>query len=468
MNRRRTAVSLAAASLAALGCPSNGQADDLPVLDAVPVQPAAAAPSTTGDRVSLGFQSTYIWQRKPGFSAGYSGLNSLHTDAETGYTLSATLFVGVRLWQNTEVFVDPEAIQGQNISGLHGLGGPSNGEAQKSGGPTPTLYLARAFVRQTIALGGAPLASEAGSNRFGKLVTARRLIITVGNLSILDVFDNNALTHDPRTEFLNWALMTHGAYDYPADTRGYTWGAAVEYYRDDWAARLGRFIGPKQSNGSSLDFNIVAHYGDVLEVEHAHQVRGRPGKIRVLGFRNHEHMGAFADAIAFANAGTLAPAQCGDRPAQDWICPVRRDQSKVGFGIGVDQAVLTDADVFLRASWNDGRTEAYSFSEIDRSFALGVVARGPAWRRPGDTVGLAWVINGISGDHRDYLRRGGIGFFLGDGQLSYRPEQLIEVYYVASLRGLWLTLDYQHVANPGYNADRGGVSFLGVRLHLEI
>jgi high affinity Mn2+ porin len=456
----------------ALACPLSSHAETAqPLSESVAVD--FPAPSRATDHVAVGFQSTYIWQRKPSLRAlpaSYppgDSFNRLQDGGETAYTLSSTLLLGARLWRNTEIFVNPETVQSQNISGLHGLGGPSNGEAQRSGGTTPTLYLARAFVRQTIPLGGVQVLTEAGPNQFGKTTSSRRLVVTVGRMSILDVFDGNNVTHDPRTQFLNWALMTHGAFDYAADSRGYTLGAAVEYYHDAWAARLGRFASPKQSNGLALDYNLFKHYGDNLEIEHAHSLRGRPGRIRLLGFRNHEHMGAFADAVDFANTGLAASDACGDRP-QDYLCNVRRDQAKYGIGIGVDQSVWRDADVFLRASWNDGKTETYSFTEIERSVVVGGVLRGGLWRRAADAFGAACVVNGISSEHQDYLRRGGIGFFIGDGNLDYRPEQLTEIYYSAAFEHLWVSLDYQHVANPAYNADRASVSFFGVRLHLEI
>jgi len=428
-----------------------------PVVQTPAVPEAAQGP----ERFIAGFHSTYIWQRKPTMSAAYTlpDANSLQQGSETGYTLSATLFLGARPWQHTEIFINPEVIQSANISGLHGLGGPSNGEAQKGGGPTPSLYLARAFIRQTISLGGDPIPLQAGPNQFATTVSRRRLVVTVGNMSILDVFDPNGLTHDARTQFLNWALLTHGAFDYAADARGYTWGLAVEYHHDDWAFRAGRFVGPKQSNGLALDFNLFNHYGDSVEVEHHHSLRGRQGSVRVLGFRNHERMGSFGDAMDYAAAN-------GGTPAME---KVRRDQSKYGLGIALDQAVSRDASVFLRGSFNDGRTETYSFTEIERSLVLGANSHGSLWHRSSDAFGAAWVINGLSESHRDYLRAGGLGFFIGDGQLNYRPEQLFEVYYAAAtFRGLWLSLDFQHIANPAYNADRGPVNFLGVRMHLEL
>jgi high affinity Mn2+ porin len=442
-----------------------------PLAPAVSAQPPPLSDSAplgwAKDRLLAGFQSTYIWQRKPSMSAfPYPDLvakglpnNSLLASAETGYTLSATLLLGARPFRNTEVFVNPETIQSQNISGLHGLGGPMNAEAQKSGGPTPSLYLARAFVRQTIPLGGETFTVESGPNQFASALTRRRLVVTAGNLSILDVFDPNALTHDGRTQFLNWALLTHGAFDYAADARGYTWGLAVEYYHDDWAFRAGRFLGPKESNGLALDFHVFTHYGDSIEIEHSHSLRGRPGKLRLLAFRNHEHMGAFSDAVNAAVGNAAVPSMEG----------VRRDQSKYGLGFAVDQALTRDASAFVRASWNDGRTETYSFTEIERSLVAGASMRGSPWHRPGDSIGAAWVMNGLSSEHRDYLARGGLGFFIGDGRINYQPEQMVEVYYsAATFSGLWLTLDFQRVQNPAYNADRGPASFLGIRLHLEL
>jgi hypothetical protein len=438
---------------------SGAQAED--------IQPPLTAPAATAepwgaaDRLFAGFQSTYIWQKKPAFHAPYTGDNSLLPGAETGYTLSATLFLGARPWRGTEVFINPEIIQALDISDLHGLGGMSNSENQKGGKATPKLYLARAFVRQTISFGGEALAVDAGQNQFATTVRSRRLVITAGNMSLIDVFDINPYAHDGRTQFTNWALLAHGAFDFAADTRGYTWGVAAEYYHDAWAFRFGRYLVPKESNGIALDFNLFAHYGDNLEVEHSHHYRGLAGKVRALVFRNFERMGAFADAVHAADAAGVVFPDVGD---------VRRDQAKYGLGLALEQAVHRDGGVFLRGSWNDGRTETYSFAEIERSLAIGGAMRGPLWYRPGDTAGIAWVANGLSKDHQDYLARGGLGFLIGDRQLpNYQPEQILEAYYsFAAFRGLWFTADFQHVTNPAYNADRGPVNFIGIRLHLEI
>ncbi|HEY6100792.1 MAG TPA: carbohydrate porin, partial [Anaeromyxobacter sp.] len=368
---------------------------------------AAAAPA----RWSAAFQSTYVWQRKPSFDAPYSGPKSLQPAAESGYTLTATLFLGGRPWPGAELFVNPEITQSQEMSSLSGLAGLPNGEAQKSGGPEATLYRARVFLRQTVDLGGAESTLERGPNQLGGKVASRRLVLTAGNFALSDVFDGNAFSHDARTQFLNWSLMAYGASDYAADVRGYTWGIALEYYRDAWAFRAGRFAQPRESNGLAMDLDLLAHHGDSVEVEHGHVLLGRPGKLRVAGFRNRARMGSFRDALRYAAANGGAPD----------VANVRRDREKYGFGVGFEQNLATDVGVFGRYSLNDGRTETYAFTEIERSLMAGVSVKGTRWRRAGDTLGVAWVQNGLSGAHRSYVEAQGVGLFIGDGALRYRP-----------------------------------------------
>jgi hypothetical protein len=252
--------------------------------------------------------------------------------------------------------------------------------------------------------------------------------------------------------------MSYGAFDSAADVRGYTWGVVVEYLHDDWAFRLGRLAQPLESNGLALDPDLWHHYGDTLEIEHAHTVWGLPGKLRLAGFHNFARMGSFRDALQVA-AGSSGPPD---------VAQVRRDQSKYGFGASLEQSVSADVGVFARFSWNDGQTETYAFAEIERSVTAGVSVKGRRWRRENDTVAVGWAMNGISDAHRDYLAAGGVGFLIGDGRLSYRPEQIVEAYYsLAAFRGVWFTLDAQHVVNPAYNADRGSVDILGFRAHVE-
>jgi len=414
---------------------------------------------------NVNFQATYIWQRHLGFAVHQppavvlpSDVHSLSSQRETGYTLTATLFLGYRPWQGAELFFNPEMIQSAPLSDLHGLGGMSNGENQKNGGPTASVYSARAFLRQTIRLGGSDAPVEAGANQFGGQVSSRRLVVTVGQMALIDIFDNNAFAHDPRTQFFNWALMAQGASDYAADARGYTVGFAVEYYRDAWAFRFGHFAQPKESNGLALDYRLWAHFGDNLEVEHQHDLAGRKGSVRAMTFLNYAKMGGFRDALAY-----VAPT--GATPV---ISDVRRDRAKFGFGINLDQSLTRDAGLFGRYSWNDGRTETYAFAEIDRSLTAGLAMQGRLWFRPTDHIAAAFVQNSLSDSHRDYLAAGGMGQFIGDGWLNYQPERVLEAYYSFNVVvGMYLALDGQYIMHPAYNADRGPVKFVGVRLHLE-
>lgn len=407
------------------------------------------------------FQITYIWQRKPAFPAAYSGANSLIPELEKrSYTLSATAFLGTRIWQGGELYFNPEVIMSQSLSNLTGLGGLTNGENQKGGGPNPTVYLSRLFVRHTWGSGGDRDRIESAPNQLAGEADRRRLVLTAGKLGLIDVFDNNSFSHDPRTQFINWSLMTHGAFDYAADQRGYSVGAALEYYHDDWVFRAGRFEQPIESNGLPLDSRIFAHYGDQVEIEHAHEISDQPGKLRLLAFRNRARMGSFQDALNFWNAhGRAGIPDVGN---------VRKDQSKVGFGVSLEQSINRNTGLFVRASRNDGGEETYAFAEIEQSLSGGMVAKGNSWSRPDDSIGIAYVQNGLSSVHRQYLASGGLGFFIGDGNINYQQEKIFEGYYsLGVMKNTWLSIDYQHVDNPGYNADRGPVNIFGVRLHLD-
>ena len=408
-----------------------------------------AAPIARADEAwNAHVQATYVWQAKPAFDAAYTGPASLAPWRETGYSFSATAAFGVRPWTGAELYVDPEVVQGKAMSGLHGLGGMTNGEEQKTSGTSPTFYRARLFLRQTWNLGGDSQPVDSDMNQLAGSVASRRVVLTAGNLAASDIFDANSQAHDARSQFLDWALVAHGAWDFAADARGYTWGAALEYYDGDWAVRAGRFMLPAESNGLPLDTRIFKHYGDQVEVEHHHAWFGQPGTVRVLAFRDRARMGSFRDALAAA-----APPDVGT---------VRRERSKTGFGLSLDQAVAGRAAMFARASRNDGQSETYAFAEIERSLSVGATLQV----RGADTLGIAAVRNGLSQAHRDYLAAGGIGAFIGDGRLDYHPEQIAETYYKIGLgRYAALSLDWQHIANPAYNGARGPVNVAGVRLH---
>jgi len=272
----------------------------------------------------------------------------------------------------------------------------------------------------------------------------------------MDFFDNNAYSHDPRTQFLNWVLMGHGAWDYPADTRGYTEGLATEFYWDDWSARAGRFAEPLVANMMEIDHAYGRAHGDALELEHDHSLGTLPGVVRVLFYRNTTRMGDYREALA------LSPV------APDITATRQYGRVKRGYGINVEQALSQDLGAFARWSWDDGKTESWAFTEVDRSLTAGLALKGTAWHRPQDHFGLAAIQNGLSPDHKAYLAAGGMGFLLGDGRLNYQPERIYETYYACAM-GHYVTasLDLQRCWNPAYNADRGPVSLVAVRCHVQ-
>lgn len=406
------------------------------------------------------FQSTYVWQGKPSFNSAYSGTNSLRAQRERSYSLTATASLGMRPWAGAELYFNPEMALGVPFSGLTGLGGITNGELARTAGPTPVYYPARLFLRQTWGLGGGSEQIDSDANQLAGSVDKRRLVLTAGNLSVMDLFDGNAYSHDARTDFMNWALVTHGAYDFAADARGYTWGSALEYFHDNWAFRAGRFLVPLEPNQMRLDAKWRSHYGDQFEVERGHELAGQPGKLRLLVYRNRSLMSRYEDAL---DAAARTPGTVPDLNA------VRTsDQVKKGIGVNVEQALNADLGVFGRAMWADGKTETYAYTEIDRSVAAGLVLKGGAWRRPQDTVGAALAVNSLSLAHRNYLAAGGLGFFIGDGRLNYRPEGILETYYsIGVAKSAWVTFNWQHIRNPAYNADRGPVNVGSLRLHTE-
>ena len=422
----------------------------------LPLPAAVRAQGTEEEAYGAKFQATYVWQRKYPFGAAYTGTNSLTPEREKSYSLTATAALGARPWSGAEAYLDPEVAQGVPLSHLQGLGGFTNGEIARTSGPNPTFYVARAFLRQTWGLGGEREAVESDANQLAGSADRRRLVLTVGKLSLPDLFDDNAYNHDPRTQFLNWSLMTHGAWDFAADARGYSWGAALEYFDGDWALRFARFAMPKQSNGLALNPRIFYSYGDQVELERSHTLGGQAGKLRLLAYRNQADMGGYRDALANAAAAGGTPD----------LATSRQKRVKYGFGVNLEQSVSSDVGVFARASWNNGEAEEFAFTEVDRSVSAGALVKGSLWGRTADSLGVAVVRNGISGPHRDYLGAGGLGFFIGDGQISYRTENIFETFYsFGVVKDVWLSADFQRIFDPAYNSDRGPVSVASARFH---
>jgi high affinity Mn2+ porin len=402
-------------------------------------------------------QATYLWQHKPAFPSPYSGPNSLSGARERGYTFSSTLFLGARLG-DTELYFNPEFVQGLPFSELHGLGGFANGENQRGGGTTLHGYRARLFARHTWNLNGEREEQASEQNQVKARYDTERVVLTAGNLSVLDVFDVMDYSHDPRTQFMNWSSLTYGAWDYAADARGYTWGAALEYIHPRWQLRAGRFLVPVESNGIRLDWTFLRRYADAAELELPYHLAGRKATFRLLGFRNRVTAGGFDEALAAAPGG-VAPD----------ITTVRRVQDKRGFGLSTQVEVSENVGAYGRAGWSDGKTETFMFTEIDRSLSGGVLVKGAPWGRPDDKLGVAAYLNGLSRAHRDYLGAGGLAFFLGDGRLNYAPERILEAFYSVGVNKFWaVSLGYQRLQNPGYNRDRGPADVLSLRVHAEI
>jgi hypothetical protein len=426
-------------------------------------------------------QFTYISSWKPGFSAAYTNangsVNSLAPDYERSFTGSFTLFFGARLWHGGEAYFVPEVISERGLSNLKGIGGSiQNFELQKTGSETPQLYRARTYLHQTFGLGGALQDKTSQPMQLAATVDRRRLELRVGTFSALDVFDRNNVIPDPRKDFLNMAFMTHTSWDFAADARGYSFGGAAELYWDDWALRVGRMAPPHDPNVLPITFDLISQYADAFELEHDHVLFGRSGAVRLLAYRNREITGRFSQAIAAFQADPMKNAAActsynygsGNHTAPD-LCWVRQPNTKVGIGINLEQHIIADdIGVFLRAMYSDGRTEVDAFNSADRDLSFGFLANGSIWHRQFDSTGIGFGASWISSAHAQYLAMGGVDGFIGDGHLNQAAESVIEGFYSFNLfRALWLTADYQHLWNPGFNADRGPVEIISGRVHAE-
>jgi high affinity Mn2+ porin len=424
--------------------------------------PEGSPPATASDEPEQIWaahgQVTFVQQGNAGFTSPYRGPNSLDPAARGRETSDLTLYLGVRPWAGAEIWVNPELDQGFGLSNTLGVAGFPSGEAYKVGKSTPYPKLQRLFLRQTIDLGGARQSVDADLNQLRGARAADRVVITLGKFSVVDVFDGSALAHDPRHDFLNWALIDTGTFDYAANAWGYTYGAAVEWYVGRWTARAGVFDMSAIPNSPTLETGFE-EFQMVAELEERHRLWGRDGKLAITGFLSRARMGSFSDAIRLAQA-TGQPAD---------IAAVRHYQGRPGISVNLEQGVTEDLGVFARGGVADGTKEPYEFSDIDRTIAVGASLKGARWSRADDTVGLALVANGISRIHREYLDAGGLGILVGDGKLPHPgTEGILETYYDVQVRKIvHVTLDYQFVDDPAYNRDRGPVSIFAVRVHAQ-
>jgi high affinity Mn2+ porin len=427
------------------------------------------SPASGGQNWNFHVQNTDIVQGYPGFSSKYSGPNSLPSGGEARESVSLDLMAGVRLWRGAEAHIDGMMWQGFGVNNTLGVDGFPNGEAFRLGTEAPNGTITRLFIRQTIGFGGEQ--EDVADDEFtlaGKQDVSR-LTFTLGRFSAKDIFDNNAYANDPRTQFMNWALMANEAWDYPADAIGYTTGLAVELNQPKWTLRYGFFQVPRVANSltaddrllkwpfedSAQDGPLLDAWGMVTELERRYSIMDHPGTIRLLAYLNRANMGSYADAVN-------SPVRPADILASETF------RYKYGFGLNIEQEIFKDVGFFSRLGWSDGHTEAWVFSDVDYSASAGLSIKGAAWQRPDDTFGLAGVLNGLSKEHQQYFEAGGIGILAGDGNLNYGWEKIIETYYDFKVwKTIHVSLDYQFVSDPAFNQDRGPVSVFGGRLHWE-
>ncbi len=422
-----------------------------------PVTAIAADAEPDQETWAVHGQFTNVNQYHPAFSSPYRGENSLDPNARSAATNDVTMSLGVRPWQGAELWISPEYDQGFGLSNTLGMAGYASGEAYKVGANYPYLRLPRAFYRQIINLGGEDEAIAAGANQLAGKRTGDNVTITLGKFSVVDIFDTNSYAHDPRADFLNWSVVESGAFDYAADSWGFTWGGAIEWTQSWWTLRGGFFALSDAPNSKYIDTSFD-QFEAAGEFEARHDWLGRPGKVKLLAFVNHGRMGNYRDAVALARQDGGAPN----------IAAVRRVQDRPGVALNLEQELAADLGFFARASANVGSKEAFDFTEINRSVSMGLSLRGDRWQRHDDTLGLALVMNGLSGAAREYFAAGGMGILIGDGGLNYGAEKIAEIYYALHLsKQLTLSADYQYVQNPAYNRDRVPLPLYGVRVHVE-
>ncbi|HUN94885.1 MAG TPA: carbohydrate porin, partial [Bradyrhizobium sp.] len=435
-----------------LSWPMSSQAQSVgptPQPPGVPVNPDEAAQVETENWAIHG-QSTFTPMYHPGFPAAFSGAQSLDAHEQARETWDVTLYAGVRPWEGAEFWFNPEVDQGFGLSNTFGVAGYLSGEAYKVGKADPYFIIQRVFLRQTINLGGDLEKLDPDLNQLAGTQTANRLVFTVGKFSVVDIFDNNKYAHDPRNDFLNWSIIDMGAFDYAANSWGYSYGASAEWYQDWWTIRAGVFDLSTVPNGENLTPGFLPQRQWVVELEERHTLWDQPGKLKALYWIDQGNLGTYPDAISFGQATGTTPSTGA----------VRTFRTKSGAGLNLEQQFMPDLGFFARASLSQGNVEEDAFTDINQSLSAGFSLNGNRWGRPDDTVGLAGVVNRISHEGKLYLAAGGLGGIIGDGALpNAGPEQILEAFYsVPVFSFAHLTADYQFVNNPAYNRDRGPVS----------
>ncbi len=417
-------------------------------------------PADTPENWNLYYQATSIGDTHGTFPAAYSGPLSLDNTREWDASLTTTLFFTGRLEQDTFLVFNPEIAGGKGFSNVNGLANPPNGEIPRVATATPKPYIARLYIQHDFGFGAEKERVESDENQLAGERPMTRYSIYAGRFSITDYFDDNDYSHDPRTQFMAWAVMYNGAWDYPADTRGYTWGIVQEFHTRDWSFRYGIVAEPKVANGSQFDRRLFRDHGQVAEAERRYSFHHRDGAVRVMPYWNRADMGTYAEALKLGEETGTTPSVVATR---------RVGTLKYGIGLNLQQAVTSDIGFFTRLGWNDGKTESFAFTAMDRLASGGIQVKGTKWRRRNDVVATSFTAGGISGVHAEYLAHGGLDFLIGDGALSYDPEYVWESYYSARvLPGFYASLDFQHDTNLAYNHVRGPVNIYSLRLHIAL
>jgi len=457
------------------GAALNGQ-ETLAVSSAQPGQPAEADPSTIlpddplttmfphaeWDHWWLSGQANFISQWHPSFYSPYQGKNSLSPEAQDATSRVLTLFTGWRPTNTTEFLCDIQETGGNGLGAALGVAGFPNLDVVRNPTLSKAPYVARLMWHQIISLGNKKVLSERNPYSLFRELPERRLEVRFGKMSLADFFDINTYSSDSNFQFMNWTVDNNGAYDYAADTRGFTYAAMFEYHDRNYVIRFAEALMPKVANGIHLDADLSRARSENIEFElHGRVVGKRPGIVRVLSYVNHANMGDYNQQVDewLANPTTPTP-DITNHPLQTTI--------KYGFGVNFEQPLTDWLGVFGRWGWNEGQHESYAYTEADQTWQIGVGGTGARWSRRMDRMGLVFVSNGISQAHARYLGYGGLGFLLGDGKLNYGRENIIESYYTVHLwRGIFPGADVQYIADPGYNRDRGPVFVASLRLHVE-
>ena len=410
-------------------------------------------------------QANTIFQAHPNFHSPYEGTNSFRAGGEYKQSIVATLYTGIQahrnLRYNTEFLFDLESAGGRGLSQALGLAGFTNLDVVRNPSLGPTPYVSRALIHQTIGLTNQTISSDRSFMSLAPQVPVRRFQIYAGKLSLPDLFDINSVGSDSHLQFTNWTIDNNGAWDYAADTRGYTVGGVIEYDDRAWSARYGIFAMPTVANGLDLDWAFSRAHAQNWEFELHHSfIPGRSGTTRILAYVNNAHMGNYRQSVIdYLNGST---------PTPDILHTEKYGTVKYGFGWNNEQDITSSLRVFSRFGWNPDKHEDFAYTEVAQTVSFGGDYNGSQWHRPNDKYGIAFVSNAIKRDHQNYLKYGGLGFLLGDGNLNYGRENIEESYYNWHIHsGLYGAIQLTHIDNPGYNRDRGPIWVPGLRMHVD-